>query len=183
MPDGRLFVLKAMHPGRERGLVELQCAALRHIEDRAPHLPLPRVVPTTAGEALTLAPGPDGTPRLVFVLTWLAGTTLAEARPRPPELLADLGRVLGEMDGALRDFEHPAAHRDFPWDLSRASWIRGALDHVADPGRRALVERALARYEAEVVPALSRLRRGVIHGDANDHNVIVGRAAGPPPRR
>ena len=46
VPDGRLFVLKAMHPARDRGLVELQGAALRHIEDRAPHLPLPRVVPT-----------------------------------------------------------------------------------------------------------------------------------------
>ena len=174
MPDGRLFVLKAMHPARDRGLVELQCAALRHVEDRAPHLPLPRVVPTTAGEALTLAPGPDGTPRLVFVLTWLTGTTLAEAQPRPPELLASLGRLLGEMDAALRDFAHPGAHRDFPWDLSRASWIKGALGQVADPVRRALVERVLDRYEAEVVPALSRLRRGVIHGDANDHNVIVG---------
>jgi 4-aminobutyrate aminotransferase-like enzyme/Ser/Thr protein kinase RdoA (MazF antagonist) len=173
-PDGRLFVLKAMHPGRDRGLVELQCAALRHVEDRAPHLPLPRIVPTTGGETLTLAPGPDGRERLVFALTWLTGTTLAEARPRPPELLADLGRVLGEMDLALRDFEHPAAHRDFPWDLSRASWIGGALDHVAHPERRALVERTLARYDAEVVPALSSLRRGVIHGDANDHNVIVG---------
>ena len=104
----------------------------------------------------------------------MTGTTLAEARPRSPELLAELGRILGEMDGALRDFDHPAAHRDFPWDLSRASWIGGALDHVAGPGRRALAERALARYEAEVVPALPRLRRGVIHGDANDHNVIVG---------
>ena len=52
VPDGRFFALKAMHPGRDRGLVELQCAALRHIEDRAPHLPLPRVVPTTAGESL-----------------------------------------------------------------------------------------------------------------------------------
>jgi len=78
------------------------------------------------------------------------------------------------MDGALRDFAHPGAHRDFPWDLSRASWIKGALGQVADPVRRALVERALDRYEAEVVPVLSRLRRGVIHGDANDHNVIVG---------
>jgi 4-aminobutyrate aminotransferase-like enzyme/Ser/Thr protein kinase RdoA (MazF antagonist) len=177
-PDGRLFVLKAMHPGRDRGQVEMQCAALRHIEDRSPHLPLPRVVLTTAGESLTLAPGPDGTPRIVFVLTWKAGTTLAEARPRSPGLLAGLGRVLGEMDRALRDFEHPSAHRpDFPWDLSRAAWIRGALDQVNGPGRRALVERALARYEAEVVPALACLRRSVIHGDANDHNVIVG-----PPR-
>jgi 4-aminobutyrate aminotransferase-like enzyme/Ser/Thr protein kinase RdoA (MazF antagonist) len=174
VPDGRLFVLKAMHPARDRMLVEMQCAALGHVAERAPHLPLPRVVPTTAGEAVTLAPGPDGAQRLLWVLTWMAGTTLAEVRPRSPELLADLGRVLGEMDGALRDFEHEAAHRDFPWDLSRASWIGGALQHIASPGRRALAERALARFEAEVVPSLGRLRRGVVHGDANDHNVIVG---------
>jgi 4-aminobutyrate aminotransferase-like enzyme/Ser/Thr protein kinase RdoA (MazF antagonist) len=173
-PDGRISVLKAMHPARERGLVELQCAALRHLAERAPHLPLPRVVPSLHGEASTAVPGPDGTPRLVWMLTWLPGTPLAEARPRSPELLRGLGRFLGEMDEALAGFEHPEAHRDFNWDLSRASWIRGALGHVKDAARRALVERALARYEAEVVPALPRLRRGVIHGDANDHNVLVG---------
>jgi 4-aminobutyrate aminotransferase-like enzyme/Ser/Thr protein kinase RdoA (MazF antagonist) len=172
--DGRVLVLKAMHPARERGLVELQCAALRHLEARAPHLPLPRVVPTRAGEAVTAAPGPDGTQRLVWVLTWLAGTTLAEARPRTPELLASLGRLLAETDAALRDFEHPGAHRYFPWDLARASWTRSALHHVTEPARRALLESVIARYESEVAPALPRLRRGVIHGDANDHNVIVG---------
>ena len=41
------------------------------------------------------------------------------------------------------------------------------------------MERALARYDAEVVPALPRLRRAVIHGDANDWNVLVGDAAPP----
>ena len=30
-------------------------------------------------------------------------------------------------------------------------------------------------YDAEVVPALPRLRRSVINGDANDHNVLVSR--------
>jgi Ser/Thr protein kinase RdoA (MazF antagonist) len=33
--DGRSFVLKAMHPARERGLVAMQCAALAHLEARA----------------------------------------------------------------------------------------------------------------------------------------------------
>ena len=41
--DGRSFVLKAMHPARERGLVELQCAALRHVGGaRAAPAPAPR---------------------------------------------------------------------------------------------------------------------------------------------
>ena len=33
--DGRSFVLKAMHPARERALVAMQCAALAHLEARA----------------------------------------------------------------------------------------------------------------------------------------------------
>ncbi len=175
--DGRAFVLKAMHPARERGLVELQCDALLHLERQAPELPLPRVVPTRAGERIAVASGTDGAPRLVWMLGWLSGTPLAEARPRTGDSLRDLGRTLGRVDEALRGFEHPGAHRELSWDLSRAAWVRGALEHVRDPRRRALVERALDRYEAEVVPALPRLRRGIIHGDANDHNVLLG-----PPR-
>ena len=173
-PDGRLHVLKAMHPARERGLVDLQCAALRRIEARAPHLPVPRVVPTRGGEAVAVVAGPDGAARLIWMLGWLQGTPLAEARPRAPEMLAGLGRMLGELDTALAGFDHPEAHREFKWDLARAAWIRGALEHVEEPQRRALVERTLARYESEVAPALPRLRRGVIHGDANDHNVLLG---------
>ena len=73
------------------------------------------------------------------------------------------------------DFSHPATERpDLKWDLARAGWIRDAMHVIPDPARRALVERALDRYENEVVPALPRLRRSVIHGDANDYNVIVG---------
>jgi 4-aminobutyrate aminotransferase-like enzyme/Ser/Thr protein kinase RdoA (MazF antagonist) len=172
--DGRSFVLKAMHPARERGLVAMQCAALAHLEARAPQLPLPRVVATRRGDVVTEVGGPDGTPRLVWMLSWLAGSTLATARPRTRETLVALGRMLGEMDRALADFTHPGAVREFPWDLARAGHAREALDRVPDPARRALAERALARFEAEVVPALGRLRRQVIHGDANDHNVIVG---------
>jgi len=172
--DGRSFVLKAMHPGRERALVALQCAALAHLEARAPHLPLPHVVQTLKGDAVSEVAGPDGTKRLVWMLRWLPGATLAAARPRSPETLAALGRLLGEMDRALAGFEHPAARRELLWDLSHAGRHAAGLETIADPGRRALAGRALARFEREVVPALPRLRRQVIHGDANDHNVVVG---------
>jgi len=174
--DGSSFVLKAMHPARERGVVAMQCAALAHLEQRVPLLPLPRVVPTRTGAVVTEVPGPDGTPRLVWMLSWLAGSPLAGARPRQPETLTAVGRVLGQMDEALADFSHPAARRDFAWDLAGAGKAREALEGVPDESRRALAGRVLARFEAEVVPALPRLRRQVIHGDANDHNVIVGDA-------
>lgn len=172
--DGRGFVLKLMHPARERALVELQCEALAHIARRAPELWLPRVCPTRRGELIPTARGADAAERLVWMLTHLPGRPLAEAKPHTSELLRSLGRLLGEMDRALGDFSHPAAERELKWDLSRPLWIRGHLHEIADPSRRALVERVLSLFEAEIVPALPGLRRGVLHGDANDYNVIVG---------
>jgi len=166
---GEQLVLKLMHPARERGLVDLQCAALAHAAQRAPDLWLPRVRPTLAGTRIVQADA-----RLAWLLSYLPGRVLAEAQPRTPELLFSLGRLLGRLDAALADFSHPDARRDLKWDLARAGWIGGRLKAIGDPARRALVERALALYEAEVVPALPHLRRGVIHGDANDHNVLVG---------
>jgi 4-aminobutyrate aminotransferase-like enzyme/Ser/Thr protein kinase RdoA (MazF antagonist) len=172
--DGSQRVLKVMHPARERSLVDLQCAALEHIAARAPHLTLPRVCRNVHGDSIAAVPI-AGVDRLVWMLTYVPGRPLAEARPHTPELLDGLGRLLGEMDEALLDFSHPAADRpDLKWDLSRAGWIRDALPVISDRSRRAVVERALERYEAEVVPALPRLRRSVIYGDANDYNVIVG---------
>ena len=174
--DGRAFVLKVMHPARERSFIDLQCRALTHLAQRAPQLPLPRVTPNRSGELFTSIVAADGSTRLVWLLTFLHGKVLAEVRPHSPELLGNLGRFLGEMDAALQSFTHPAASRELKWDSARAGWIKDYIQEIADSKRRALVEQFLALYEAEVVPVLPRLRRSVIYGDANDYNVLVGDA-------
>ena len=171
--DGRAFVLKVMHPARERPFIDLQCKALLHLAGRAPKLTLPRVVPNRSGELFSQITAADGSARLVWLLTFVMGTVLAEARPHTPELLRDLGRFLGEMDSALERFSHPAAHRELKWDSSRAGWIKKYVAHIADAKRRELVEKFLALYEKDVLPVLPQLRRSVIYGDANDYNVLV----------
>src|SRR6266480_637974 len=110
--DGHAFVLKVMHPARERSFIDLQCRALTHLAQCAPQLPLPRVTPNRSGEQFTSIAAADGSTRLVWLLTFVNGTVLAEVRPHTPELLGDLGRFLGEMDAALQSFTHAAAHRE-----------------------------------------------------------------------
>jgi 4-aminobutyrate aminotransferase-like enzyme/Ser/Thr protein kinase RdoA (MazF antagonist) len=171
--DGRAFVLKVMHPARERSFIDLQCRALTHLAQRAPQLPLARVTPTHNGELFSSIDASEGSTRLVWLLTFVNGNVLAGIRPHTAELLGDLGRFLGEMDAALRLFSHPAVHRELKWDSSRAGWIKDYVKYIGDSKRRALVENFLALYEAEVVPNMARLRRSVIYGDANDHNVLV----------
>jgi 4-aminobutyrate aminotransferase-like enzyme/Ser/Thr protein kinase RdoA (MazF antagonist) len=179
--DARRYVLKVMHPERERALVELQCAALAHLASRAPDLELPRVVLAANGAPIA-GTHAGGAERLAWLLEYVDGHMLAHARPQSPELLASVGGLLGRMDRALLDFSHPAAQRDLKWDLSRPLWIRGHLGEIGEPPRRKLIERFLCLYQSEVVPALAALRRSVIHGDANDYNVLVGGAA-PQPRQ
>jgi len=170
--DGREFVLKVMHPARELSFVDLQCRALTHLAQHARQLPLPRVTANLRGELFTSIGAADAV-RLVWLLSFVKGTVLAKVRPHAPELLGDLGRFLGEMDAALQSFAHPAGHRELKWDASRARWIKEYMRHIGDERRRTLVEKFLALYEAEAVPVLPQLRRSVIYGDANDHNVLV----------
>jgi len=176
------FVLKVMHPARERDFIDLQCRALQYLAERAPHILLPRVCPTKNGDNLTEISTGDGSRRLAWLLTYVPGKILAEARPHSDELLASLGRLLGEIDAALADFSHPAAHRELKWDLAKAGWIREYLSLIADSSRRTLVETFLTLYEADVVHAMPWLRRSVIYGDANDYNVLVGEPW-PAPRK
>src|SRR5258708_32734993 len=44
--DGGEFVLKIMHPDRERGFVEMQCAVLQHLVTTAGGLTFPPAVPS-----------------------------------------------------------------------------------------------------------------------------------------
>jgi 4-aminobutyrate aminotransferase-like enzyme/Ser/Thr protein kinase RdoA (MazF antagonist) len=171
--EGRSFVLKIMHPAREASFVDMQCRALLHLAQRVSQIQLPRVIPTVNGNLFSTVRMEDGTERLIWLLTYLPGTVLADAKPRDEALLRSLGRLLGELDSALLEFSHPAARRELKWDVSRSLWARDFLGNIKNVERRRLAEKFLQLFEEEALPRLPHLRRSVIYGDANDHNVLV----------
>ena len=179
--DRRQFVLKVMHPARARSFVEMQISAFEHLAKNLPHCELPRVIPMSGGRRFATITDGSGRERLVWMLSYIDGATLAQVNPHAPELLESVGQLLGEIDGALAAFDHPAAHRDLQWDSARAGWIAGQLGNVANDDQRKLLEKFLALYRSAVVPVLPHFRRSVIYGDANDHNVLVA-APWPQPR-
>jgi 4-aminobutyrate aminotransferase-like enzyme/Ser/Thr protein kinase RdoA (MazF antagonist) len=180
--DHRQFVLKVMHPARELSFVDMQARAFKHLAEKLPYRELPRVVAASDGKLFTTVAGPGGVKRIVWLLTYIDGTTLAQVNPHSAELLESVGQLLGEMDCALTDFDHPAAHRELQWDSARAAWIAESLGVIAGEPQRELLKKVLALYRSEVAPGLSRVRRSVIYGDANDHNLLVA-APWPQPRR
>ena len=172
--DGQEFVLKCMHPARESAFIDMQCAGLEHLAIHATHLSLPRVQRSTEGQAYTLWNDAVGQARLVWMLGFLPGKTLVNTKPHSPELFHEVGKFLGEMDRALASFEHPAARRELKWDSSRAGWIRNHVEKIADPQRQALVGYFISQFPQWIEPVQDLLRKSVIYGDGNDHNVLIG---------
>jgi 4-aminobutyrate aminotransferase-like enzyme/Ser/Thr protein kinase RdoA (MazF antagonist) len=171
--DGARAVLKISHADEDYAAVELQVAALQHLAARAPDLRLPHVHATTSGAMLATAEGAGATRHLVRLVSFLPGTLLANSRPHSDAVLLQLGRLLGQVDQALLDFEHPAAHRALKWDIGQCLWARAYLGYIDDPRRRALVARHFDTFEGHILPRLATLRHSVIHNDANDYNVVV----------
>ncbi len=170
---GARWVLKLANAEETGELLGFQEQILERLTERAPSLRIPVVRRSTAGNTVETVSAPDGTPHLARVLSWVPGRELARVNPHSSELLRSLGKAVAQFDSALAGFHHPAATRTLKWDLERSGWIRGHLHRIADPARQAKVSRHLDRFESQVIPALPRLRRGVIHHDANDWNVLV----------
>ena len=172
--DGRTFVVKIAHADEQESLLEMQHALLRHVGRQAGELKLPVLMPTLEGADICRITDSCGRDRMLRVLYWLAGDLWVDVYPHGAELLTSLGEACGEMCQRLSDFDHPAAHRSFKWNLSEALWIKDELHHIARAEELALVDYFVELYTVTVLPRRDELRRGVIYNDANDYNIIVG---------
>ena len=168
---GERYVLKIANATESHEMLGAQNAAMARLDSMAV---APRVVPGRNGQAIVSAPSGH----FVRLLTWIPGEPLGGLERRPPALLEDLGVRLGQVSRAFESFDHPAAHRKFHWDLSSAAeTIKAHSPLITDDTLRGLVERVAGYVAHRDGETLRRIRRSIVHGDANDYNVLV--APGP----
>jgi 4-aminobutyrate aminotransferase-like enzyme/Ser/Thr protein kinase RdoA (MazF antagonist) len=167
--DGATFVFKVVRREEEDAVLDLQHRTLEHLAAAALPLATPRVVPARSGKEIVSLQ--DGT--RIRLLTYLTGTLWVDQQERPAALLGSLGAALGTVDRALEDFHHPAAGRHHPWDLAHARERWSWVEAIPDPDRRALADHCFHRFAACAEPYFGDLPRSVIHGDANDYNLLV----------
>ncbi len=169
--DGGAWVLKVSNAAEDRGVVEMEVAAVERIAMLDASLPVPLARPALHGSPIASAEV-DGSTHLVRLLPLLPGRN-ASATELDAATLTRIGEVVARISIALRGFFHPAAGRRIWWDQRYVPELARLAPPIDDPARRELLARTLARFDKHVVPALPRLRGQLIHNDVTLDNLLL----------
>jgi hypothetical protein len=164
-------VLKFANRDDSPELLDFQHRAMRRVADGRVDCRVQQVVPSLSGAEIGSVEDAAGIRHCFRVLTWIDGAVLGDETARSPALLESLGRCMAQVDSALRGFTHPAMDRVLQWDLRHADLAFDKVGMVPKQWRRC-AESAFLEWQTI---DWRLLRAGVIHGDANDHNVLVQR--------
>jgi len=172
-PEGKKYNLKIANADTSLAGLEFQNALMERLSGAGLGLEIPQVVHSIKGERITAVTAPDGSRRLMRLLTWVEGRCFAELNPHTPALLEKVGEMCGKLSRALEGFDHPAAHRFLKWDVSQAAWTGEHLSKIGDEEKQSPARHFLETFEKTAASLLPGLRQSVCYNDANDYNILV----------
>ncbi len=165
------FVLKLYPETADHSLIDAETAFLKHLSSEMSNS-IPESIPSKNGNFLeqTIVNSESFTIRL---LNFLEGKFLAESEQKP-KLIYNFGKFMGKLQNAGEGFERLEYRaRNFNWDLFHNLENKTFLAEIIDPGNRKIAEYFFQKFEYEILPIWPKLRKGIIHNDPNDWNVLV----------
>jgi len=162
------FVLKIANKRWPEEELRIQTLLLDHLKTAAPKTSWSQVVPNINGDTMTKVNGFD-----VRLLTFIEGVILVDSE-RNSKLNYSIGKVLGQFSKAVQSFPHPVLEKptDY-WNLDNVMACKAFLQDVNGKEIRSLIEKFYKHYEANVRPKIKNLHKGIVHGDANEQNLLV----------
>ena len=177
--DGSRYVVKVSSPDEPEEMLRIETKLMLHLAE-VTHGFVPGLVAAGSGEHLVTYDDAEGRVHRLRVLDYLPGSLLADVRPRTAALLVDLGRRLAELDSALGGYpDHPPARLNFDWALGRSGVVMERCLELFEAEQLDLVRHVLESFRAHESDFLG-LGSQIVHGDINDHNVLVSAPGGGP---
>ena len=170
------YVLKIINSldSRKGGVIDAQNEMLMFLNQRDIKCPLP--VRNLNGTYYSLEKlGGDGTTEsyAVRLLVYRPGELLHRV-PITGGLLRNVGRFTAKLGKVLAGFSHPAYddHRTL-WMLTSVPKLRQFTYALKNAFERDLAHQVILAFEKGVLQVTSQLEQGIIHGDLNEHNIVM----------
>lgn len=168
---GARYVLKVSNPRESLDELDLQVAVLRHVEQVAPALPVPRVIESLEEVHIVPVSLCADESRTARLYSYLDGTPL-DAVSVNAKNRYEIGEVLGQLRVATAGFSHPHEHRTLAWDVKHMASLSGLIAYIDNPSHRLMIGQAFARFE-KIEPALRACPTQVVHNDFNRSNIVT----------
>ncbi|XP_059168729.1 hydroxylysine kinase-like [Physella acuta] len=176
-PNGYFLKIVNLQDSRRPEYLNAQLALMRHIHQKG--VKCQTAVLGVLGEAFTQCTAAnkkgDAVTYMVSLRSFIPGQVLAKST-LSADLLYRLGQFVAEVSQALQDFDNPFyATFDCLWSLSNIDKVASVTYAVRDDRRRQICEDVLMVYQRDVVPSLPGFRKGYIHGDLNEQNILINK--------
>ena len=166
--SGAIYVFKIANQKWSHEFLQMQTNVLGYLKDSAPGLVFPDIVKTSKGQSITYIDGFG-----IRLLTYLEGQLYTHT-PKSPELYQDIGRFMGQFSAAMVNYSADVDEgSDELWKLDNVMACKDYLSEVIDADAKDRITRLYEVYEEKILPKLPSLRKAVIHGDANEQNILV----------
>ena len=170
--DQKKYIVKIANTNHVFSFIEAQTKILAHLGKSKIANYFQYNLLNVEGKPLTYIKSQDKS-YCIRILNFLEGQFWYELKNHSSHLFISLGSFLGNMDLALQNFSDPAMHREYTWDISTTLNTRYKLAAIKDHEKRRMVGYFIQQFETHVSPKIFTLRKGYVHNDANDYNVLT----------
>jgi len=165
------YILKVSRPDEDVDYLEFQQQLIQSIEKNDQKLIAPKVIKDKNGDPVSKIIDEFGQHRKVRLLNWIPGRVWNSVNPQLDDLRFSLGEQFGRLTKVLQGFDHQKAHREFVWDIAQSLWTKEHT-HLFEDDNKKIIEFFQDKFEASLA-SYEKLRKAIVHNDANDNNIIV----------
>jgi len=174
LESGVRYVVKVVDEDMPSAVVEMESEAMKYAVSVGFPLKLPEIIENYNKNIETgIKIRTKGLNRL-RVSHYIEGVEIESISDISTKMIFDVGKIIAEFNLVMKDFNHPAAHRNHRWNVAEAGQHRGEIGLVENPQKRALLQWGFDTWSL-VKNGLQDLPWQFIHGDLNRENILVER--------
>jgi len=163
-----VFVLKQNSYSEETlALLKSEHQLFKNLEVRTEY-DFPNAISSLKNESIVIVDD-----QIFRLLSFLEGDFLADVS-HTNNLLNSFGVFLAKMDKQIHNEYHSAiVGKETQWDLKHFKVNYQYLEYIHNPRDRSLVDYFFLQFDEHIYPIAHELRKGIIHNDGNDWNVLT----------
>ena len=171
---GNLYVLKISNASESLDYLKTQNKALECTAKLFDHGRIPNIIPNINGESLSRAFSTSNSSHWMRLVNYVDGIPMAQYRPHTKKFLHELGLMCGNVTKALQEIPIQPPEQRHLWEMHNAKeTLQQYIQCIDERKMRSLVSHFINLYNDLLTPVEQELRRGWIHNDCNDYNVLV----------